>query len=66
MQTSGRLWELGNFSINEKVEDTSLSCKFSVWVAVLGQVVSVALQEARGPWQLQSSIPSGPLECAGA
>lgn len=66
---SADIWEAvgtGHFSINKKVKDTSLSCRFSVWVAVLGHVVSVALQEARGPWQLQSSVPSGPLGRAGS
>ena len=65
MQTSGRLSGLDTFQHQQESRGHQFELQI-LWVAVLGHIGSVTLQEASGPWQLQRSVTSGPPGCAGA
>lgn len=65
MQTSGRLSGLDTFQHQQESRGHQFELQI-LWVAVLGHIISVALEEASGPWQLQRSVTSGPPGCAGA
>lgn len=67
VEKRGHVGGCGNWTLQHRREGRGYQFELQILClgAVLGHVISVALQEARGPWQLQSSVPSGPLGRAG-